>query len=209
MYLGTVVETGPTERAFAEPEHPYTAALLSAIPGETVREATGVGRERIGLRGSPPNPRDPPPGCPFATRCPAKVRPDDVEASEAVWGAVDEFRALLRERARRDVSPVATVARRLGLSADDSVGVAVDELFGDRELPPAVDEAVEAATGLAAAGRNRDAAAHLGGTLGSVCDEERPAEVDVGEDGRSRCVRSREGYDDAGAVLDRRFPGDE
>jgi len=66
MYLGQIVELGPTEPLFEEPLHPYTRALLSAAPGQGQRE-------RIILQGAPPSPLDPPPGCPFHPRCPAAV----------------------------------------------------------------------------------------------------------------------------------------
>lgn len=80
MYLGVVVEEGPTEQVFAEPEHPYTEALISAIPLPDPR-MRGT-RKRIVLRGDLPSPLDPPKGCPFVTRCPiaevrcSKQRPD-------------------------------------------------------------------------------------------------------------------------------------
>ncbi|WP_237152258.1 ABC transporter ATP-binding protein [Oryzibacter oryziterrae] len=64
MYLGTIVEMGETESLFAAPAHPYTRALLSAIPRLS---ASG---ERIVLEGDLPSPLDPPKGCVFSTRCP-------------------------------------------------------------------------------------------------------------------------------------------
>jgi len=63
MYLGRIVEQGEAERLFARPAHPYTRALVSAIP------TTGAKRERILLQGDPPNPVDVPSGCAFHTRC--------------------------------------------------------------------------------------------------------------------------------------------
>jgi len=68
MYLGLVVEQGPTEQVFARPIHPYTEALLSAIPVPDPA-ARGKGK-RIILQGDLPSPLDPPKGCPFVTRCP-------------------------------------------------------------------------------------------------------------------------------------------
>ena len=66
MYLGKVVEIGDVESIYADPRHPYTAALLSAMPSADPDRRT----EEAPLAGDPPNPIDPPPGCRFHTRCP-------------------------------------------------------------------------------------------------------------------------------------------
>ncbi len=66
MYLGRTVEHGTREQVFAQPQHPYTRALLSATP---VADPSAA-RRRIILRGELPSPFDPPPGCPFNPRCP-------------------------------------------------------------------------------------------------------------------------------------------
>ncbi|MFW5837545.1 MAG: ABC transporter ATP-binding protein, partial [Desulfovibrionaceae bacterium] len=65
MYLGSLVELGPTEALFAEPLHPYTKALLAAVPVPDPDAARG----RAELSGDPPSPIDPPEGCPFHPRC--------------------------------------------------------------------------------------------------------------------------------------------
>ena len=65
MYFGRVVETGLADEVCHRPRHPYTEALLSAIP----RVAPTAGRRRIVLRGEPASPIDPPAGCAFASRC--------------------------------------------------------------------------------------------------------------------------------------------
>jgi peptide/nickel transport system ATP-binding protein len=69
MYLGAVMEMGPTAALFQPPFHPYTEALLSAVP----LPDPSIRQERIRLEGEIPSPINPKPGCRFASRCPRKV----------------------------------------------------------------------------------------------------------------------------------------
>ncbi len=107
MYLGTLVEQGGSEQVCADPLHPYTIALLSAVPiPDPVVED---GRERILLTGDLPSPADPPSGCPFHTRCPHAV-PDPCTT---------------RRPALREVSPGRRVACHL-----------VEQIHGGRPVQP-------------------------------------------------------------------------
>jgi oligopeptide/dipeptide ABC transporter ATP-binding protein len=65
LYLGKIVEQGPTEEVLARPAHPYTVALRSAVPEIDL----AARRSRVVLPGTVPDPADPPPGCPFHPRC--------------------------------------------------------------------------------------------------------------------------------------------
>ena len=69
MYLGHIVEQGTTDEVFAPPYHPYTEALLSAVPIAD----TAIKKRRIILEGNLPSVMNPPTGCPFHTRCPRKI----------------------------------------------------------------------------------------------------------------------------------------
>jgi len=66
MYLGSMAETGLTRNVFRQPQHPYTSVLLSSLPSLD----PDTPHRGIVLEGDPPTPIDPPPGCPFAPRCP-------------------------------------------------------------------------------------------------------------------------------------------
>ena len=75
MYLGKVVEYGAKDEIFGRPAHPYTRALLASTPTLDARAR----RQRVALKGELPSPLNPPPGCPFHTRCPYAIERCRVE----------------------------------------------------------------------------------------------------------------------------------
>ncbi len=83
MYLGGIVELGETDAVLHRPAHPYTAALISAVPELTLDEA----KPRIMPQGEPPSPINPPPGCRFHTRCPFAQERCRTEIPELAPGA--------------------------------------------------------------------------------------------------------------------------
>ncbi|GAA5432530.1 vitamin B12 import ATP-binding protein BtuD [Haloarcula japonica] len=201
MYLGNLMEVGPTEQLFQRPENPYTRALLSAIP----EPDPTVQVDRITLPGSPPSPRDPPEGCPFATRCPVRIRPEDIDASDAVWDRIREFRDVIRERSRAEQSIGERLKERLGFDTAlaDSEEI-VDEEFSDVDLPRDVREHVEQAATYLSDGDPDAARAYLREVFGGQCDTETPQYYDVDDGRMSFCHRHAQEHVSPGDELRRR-----
>jgi len=201
MYLGHIMEIGPTEQLFRDPANPYTRALLSAIPSPDPTDDS----ERITLPGSPPSPRDPPAGCPFATRCPVRIRPDDVEASDEAWERIREFRDVVRERSRAEPSLRERIRDRLGFETALADGEEVlREEFGDVDLSPEVRRHVEQAAAYLSDGDPDAARAYLREVFGDRCDGERPQYYDLGDGRESFCHLHSPEYASPGEELRRR-----
>ena len=84
LYLGRLMEVGPAERVFSGPHHPYTEALLSAVPS-----LDGQRTQRIRLTGEIPSPANPPSGCVFHTRCPRRLPTGICESTEPPLAEVE------------------------------------------------------------------------------------------------------------------------
>ena len=201
MYLGNVMELGPSAEVFDDPANPYTHSLLSAIP----EPDPTADKQRITLRGTPPSPRDPPSGCAFSTRCPMKIRPEAYEdIDNEVWEAIEVFRDVLRQRESREKSVTQQVFELAGLSDPyEDIDSLVDEVFGDLDLPSAVETHLEDAVEQIRAGESDAARAALREEFGSVCERERPADHQVSTSGRrSRCHRHQDEYEEPDEYLE-------
>jgi peptide/nickel transport system ATP-binding protein len=101
MYVGQMVEMAETETLFASPKHPYTAALLSAIPEpdpRARRRANQMGRQRVVLQGEVANPAAPPSGCYFHPRCQYAI--DVCKTDKPVWEEIEPGHFARCHRAR-------------------------------------------------------------------------------------------------------------
>jgi len=152
MYLGEIVEIGDTDEVFANPQHPYTEALLSSIPEPDPRAT----REQIELTGTVPDPVNPPSGCRFHTRCHKVVQPDDLELDQSVWRTLITFRYQLRaddidvEKIRENAGAEDAVREEIRTEFDLPQRISdpeVEETLG-RALDRIVDDDVEGAADL-------------------------------------------------------------
>ena len=201
MYLGNIMEIGNTDEIFADPANPYTHSLLSAIP----EPDPTADRERITLRGTPPSPRDPPKGCPFTTRCPMKIKPEEYrDLDDDVWTAIEVFREVVRERDRAE-RPLTEIAReKLGMATRFSdVDEIKVELFGNLDVPPEIQRHIDEGAEYVANNDEERAREYLKDEFGSVCDYEHPEHYEVSETGRaSLCHRHLPEYEDPSELGD-------
>jgi len=191
MYLGNIMEIGNTEDLFNDPANPYTHSLLSAIPEPDPTSK----KDRITLRGTPPNPRDPPSGCPFSTRCPMKIRPEEYEHLDRdVWQAIDVFFEVLRERSRAEPTLRERVRSLVGKDTRLSdIDELVEEILDGIDCPEDVKAHIETAADYAREENESEALEYLEAEFGSVCDFEQPAYYDVDGGRMSLCHRHESG----------------
>jgi peptide/nickel transport system ATP-binding protein len=212
MYLGHIMEIGPTEELFTDPSNPYTHALLSAIPHPDPDQ----NRERITLQGTPPNPRYPPDGCPFSTRCPARIRPPEYEdLDEEIWSELNTVREVLRERQRAERTVRERIRERLGWETRfGDMNDTMTELFGDLDVPADLQEILDEIARRTNEDNEEAALELLNDEFGSVCDgiseESGQSEVEPefytmgAADRKSYCHRHDSEYREPGPVIEER-----
>jgi len=192
MYLGEIVEIGDTDTIFESPQHPYSEALLSAIPTPDPRNRS----QGIELTGEVPDPSNPPSGCRFHTRCHRVIQPEEFDLGAEEWRNVLHLRdqvaidALeldsIRENALADRDkeeteiPDSVIKSQIRDEFDvpeTLTDPALDETLGEA-LDYLVDEDVETATKT------------LKETFQTPCETEVPEHVDHGDGHRSACLRN-------------------
>ncbi|MDL5363754.1 ABC transporter ATP-binding protein [Halalkalicoccus sp. NIPERK01] len=197
MYLGRVAETGTTEEVFSPPHHPYTEALLSAIPEpDPLWEG-----EQVLLPGTVPSPTDPPSGCRFHTRCPRVIRPAEYDLDG------DEWRSLLDLKLRvADAEGLESLTATDGPSGErtdpsEASRERLNELVrSEFDLPrglsdPHAEGALSGAIDALHAGDVDGASDRLESAFVSPCERDEPEPIRTGESHRIACHLYDERYD--------------
>jgi peptide/nickel transport system ATP-binding protein len=171
MYLGRIVESAPTEEILSDPKHPYSEALVSAIP---IPDPT-YDRERTQMFGAPRDPKDLGEGCRFRDRCPAVIAPEDVSIDQEAYRDVMAF----REKLQRDELSMDRIREAIDdddPSVDQFAAAIKSEHFSqnlDGENETVVDDSLEAL----ADGDRQTAIEKLRERFESIC-EKTPEYVD-------------------------------
>ena len=196
MYLGEFVEVGPTEELFADPEHPYTRALLSSIP---TPDPTDRGID-VDLAGDVPDPESPPPGCRFHTRCPEVIQPEGVDLPQDVWRRVLHFRVHVRDGTLDPGGIAELAALEADRAAEDVAGIddvserAVREVLRrEYDLPDRLGDAdaeaaLAGALGRIAAGDLEGARETLDGAFVTPCERETPPLEELSPGHETACL---------------------
>jgi peptide/nickel transport system ATP-binding protein len=163
MYLGEIVEIAPTEELFANPQHPYTEALLESVPRASTDERD---RDIEPLTGDVPSPRNPPSGCRFRSRCPKVIPPADLDLTQSQYRAVMGVR---RRIENRDVS-----LDGLEPSDGDAVEALFDRLLEGVDLPTSERTHLREAFEALVEGDFEAAAETLRERYTSVCERRHP-----------------------------------
>jgi len=177
MYLGNVVETGPTDQLFNDPKHPYTKSLLSAIP----RIGEPRHRDRIILRGTVPSPIDPPNGCRFNTRCPVVIPPSGWRGTQEQFNACFEFRNRI-EKEEFDLDVIKSTLEATGDSSNVNLNEALLNEFVSvevPELPPDAASAVANAAEALVADDVSEARERLSDAFPTPCEQEVPRDTAI------------------------------
>ncbi|WP_435128453.1 ABC transporter ATP-binding protein [Halobaculum sp. D14] len=191
MYLGNMIERGPTDDVIDDPQHPYTEALFDAVPDVEL----GENRRRANATGEVPSPRNPPSGCRYHPRCAHIIPPDDWRGSQEAFRRAYQFKLKTRRgdldasAADADAPNPAQDLVEQGLTLDvpdeylsetevETGGHRVD--LADVDLPQDGRDALfDAAESLLDG--DRDAALDaLDGTVTTVCETEHPEPRPVG-----------------------------
>ncbi|ADD06056.2 ABC-type transport system ATP-binding protein (probable substrate dipeptide/oligopeptide) [Natrialba magadii ATCC 43099] len=193
MYLGEIVELGRTDEVFANPQHPYTRALLASIPTADPTDR-GMGVE---LTGDVPSPSNPPSGCRFHTRCPEVIQPEGYEFEQSVWRRVMDLRQKLDSgsidvEAIRDMiltetdsyettAEIPTAKTRVRVREEFDIPKPLSDPQAESVLEEAIEEIVT--------GNDEAAREYLAAEFATPCETQSPVLEDTESGQTASCLR--------------------
>jgi peptide/nickel transport system ATP-binding protein len=186
MYLGEIVEIGPVEEIFTNPQHPYTEALLSSIPTPDPRASVGG----IELKGTVPSPTNPPSGCRFHTRCHRVIQPDGVDVDQEDWRGLLNLRDNVNageidvEGVRENVAASGTEPTSAEIRAEIRREFDIGETVDDPELERTLSEALD----LLIEDDEEQAGSVLSDAITTPCAETEPQRTAHSADHESACL---------------------
>jgi len=168
MYLGEIVERGPVDAVFEDPQHPYTQALVDAVPTLDPDERGGTKP----LGGDVPDPADPPSGCQFHTRCPVVIPPEEYDIDAETFRAVLDLRLAVTA----DDVDIQRLRNRLDDGDDERLRAVLRERYGVPVSLPDDDAegALSAALDALLAGDEEAALEQLETSFTTVCERREP-----------------------------------
>ncbi|MFC7240135.1 ABC transporter ATP-binding protein [Saliphagus sp. GCM10025317] len=197
MYLGEIVEIGPTEVVFDSPQHPYTEALLSSIPTPDPRASMN----EVELKGTVPSPTNPPSGCRFHTRCHRVIQPPDFDLEQSNWRSLLNFREQvlsggfdveeLRDALEADVSGADGISDER-LKAHLRAEYDLDDALSSGE----VEEQFDSVLSHLVSGEDDAARDLVETTFVTPCEREHPQFTEHGVDHKSMCLLHSETEDE-------------
>ncbi len=185
MYLGGIVEQGPTDEVVNDPKHPYTEALFDAVP----EIKPGSQRRRANVTGEVPNPRNPPTGCQFHPRCSKIIPPEDWSGSQEAFRRSFSY----KHRVKTGDIPVEDIAEEyteqrdavdrvleigLALELPEEHQVPGEQMgtidIGSLDMPRQAESALRSATRDLLDGNREDAIEQLDRQFNTICEREVP-----------------------------------
>ncbi|ACM56280.1 ABC transporter ATP-binding protein [Halorubrum lacusprofundi] len=200
MYLGEIVEVGPTDEIFADPQHPYTEALLSSIPTPDPRSSVGG----IELTGTVPSPTNPPSGCRFHTRCHRVIQPEGIDIDQSDWRGILNF----RDRVAAGQVDVESIRENIvvegGAASDNDVREQLRKEFdiGERLDDPEIEDTLREVIDRLLARDDEEAAELLSDRFSTPCAETTPERTVHAEGHESACLRHESEHVVAASPID-------
>lgn len=178
MYLGRIIESAPTEQILAEPQHPYSKSLVSAIPVPDPHH----NRSRTEMSGAPRDPIDLGEGCRFRDRCPEVISPAELDIDQSAYQEIIQF----REALERGAIPVDRLESVDGVGSRADLVTEIKREYFEQDLSGDDAAVVNRALELTADGDQTAAAARLQERFQSIC-EKTPEMVEMSDEWTVAC----------------------